>query len=137
MAVQRLLAQRLAHLQPGDVRGAEIHHNQIERVRFRLFERGQSIRDGLTSVAIERQTHGHGLAESSFVLDQQNALAGGGDVVDQWCRVIAVVGPAGCKAHASDFVRVSDAGRPAEGTPAARSSTGKDRGRKLKVESSK
>jgi hypothetical protein len=74
------------------MRRAKIYENQIEDLRFGLLQRGHPIGNRLTRIAIESQTQGNGLAESSFVLDQQDSLArrwGRGDF-DQMCSLAVV-----------------------------------------------
>lgn len=76
MPVQGVLPQRPADVQPGHVRCRKIDQDEVERLGCRLPQRSHAVRDRFAGMAIETEPHGHGLAKSGFVLDQQDARAG-------------------------------------------------------------
>ena len=137
VTVQGVLPQRPAHLQSGDVGRAQIHEDQVERLRLRLRQRRRSVGGGLTRIPIESQTCGNQLAESSFVLDNQDAFAGGGEMSDQSVCAGCRDRRASVQGTRQHLVSLPSAGRPAEGTAAIGASPVRDRQRKCKGQRAK
>jgi len=75
VAVQRVMTQRPADLEPRDVRCAQIDEHQVEGLGRHLLECRHAVGNCLACIAIEPQPRGHGIAKPGFVLDQQNARA--------------------------------------------------------------